>query len=64
MPAKLPFLSLFDSAPQALNEIRVTADVPEAKRAKEFAVEEESHFIDFKRSDMWIAKERVFIDRR
>ena len=64
MPAKILFLSLFDSVPQALNEICVTADVPEATRAMELAVEDESHFIDFKRSAMWIAKERVFIDRR
>jgi hypothetical protein len=30
----------------------------------EIAVADESRFIDFKKSAMWIAKERVFIDRR
>ena len=40
------------------------ADVPEAKRAMEIAIEDETHFIDFKRSNMFIGKEHVFIDRR
>ena len=37
---------------------------PEGQRARQIAVEDESHFIDFSRSAMWVAKERVFIDRR
>lgn len=37
---------------------------PERSRAAELAVEDERKFIDFSRSAMWIAKERVFIDRR
>jgi hypothetical protein len=37
---------------------------PEGQRATQVAVEDESHFIDFPRSAMWVAKERVFIDRR
>ncbi len=45
-------------------DLATLANVPEAKRAMEVAVEDESHFIDFPRSAMWIAKERVFIDRR
>ena len=45
-------------------DLATLANVPEAKRAMEIAVEDESHFIDFPRSAMWIAKERVFIDRR
>lgn len=40
------------------------ANVPEANRAMEIAIEDEAKFIDFKRSAMWIGKERVFIDRR
>ena len=40
------------------------ADVPEARRAMEIAIEDERKFIDFSRSAMWIGKERVFIDRR
>ncbi len=37
---------------------------PESALGARLAVEDESKFIDFKRSAMWIAKERVFIDRR
>ena len=40
------------------------ANVPEAAKAMELAVEDERKFIDFARSAMWIGKERVFIDRR
>ncbi|MCP5201817.1 MAG: EthD domain-containing protein [Gammaproteobacteria bacterium] len=40
------------------------ANVPEAIRAMELAIEDEAKFIDFKRSAMWIGKERTFIDRR
>lgn len=45
-------------------DLMAMADVPEANRAMEIAVDDERKFIDFKRSSMWIAKERVFIDRR
>jgi hypothetical protein len=40
------------------------ADIPEAARAMEIAIEDETKFIDFKQSAMWIGKEHVFIDRR
>ena len=40
------------------------ANVPEANRAMEIAIEDEKHFIDFTRSAIFIGKERVFIDRR
>lgn len=45
-------------------ELAAVGETPEGKRAMEIAVEDESKFIDFARSAMWIAKERVFIDRR
>jgi uncharacterized protein (TIGR02118 family) len=38
--------------------------IPERARGGELAVADESKFIDFKRSAMWIAKERVFVDVR
>jgi hypothetical protein len=38
--------------------------IPERARGGELAVEDESNFIDFGRSAMWIAKERVFVDVR
>ena len=38
--------------------------IPERVNAGELAVSDESNFIDFKRSAMWIAKERVFVDVR
>ncbi len=37
---------------------------PESALGQKLAVEDESKFIDFKRSAMWLAKEKVFIDRR
>jgi len=40
------------------------ANVPEAARAMELAIEDERKFIDFRRSAMWLGKEHVFIDRR
>lgn len=40
------------------------SEVPEARHAMEIAIEDERKFIDFRRSAMWIGKERVFIDRR
>jgi uncharacterized protein (TIGR02118 family) len=45
-------------------ELATIANSPEARRAMEIAVEDERKFIDFPRSAMWIAKERVFIDKR
>ena len=45
-------------------DLLTMANVPEATRAMELAIEDERKFIDFKRSAMWIGKERVFIDRR
>jgi uncharacterized protein (TIGR02118 family) len=36
---------------------------PEVAEAGRRAIEDEAKFIDFKRSAIWIAKERVFIDR-
>jgi uncharacterized protein (TIGR02118 family) len=38
--------------------------VPERARGGQLAIADESTFIDFKRSAMWIAKERVFVDVR
>jgi len=38
--------------------------IPERVRGGELAVADESKFIDFERSAMWIAKERVFVDLR
>lgn len=35
---------------------------PEFRAAGARAIEDESHFIDFQRSSMWLAKEHVFID--
>lgn len=37
---------------------------PERREAGRVAVEDESNFIDFKRSAMWIGKEHVFVDHR
>jgi uncharacterized protein (TIGR02118 family) len=45
-------------------ESAAAAGTPEARRAGQLAVEDEGNFIDFKNSSMWIAKERVVIDRR
>ncbi len=45
-------------------DLAAMANVPEAIRAMELAIEDETKFIDFPRSAMWIGKERVFIDRR
>ncbi len=36
---------------------------PERQEANRRAIEDESRFIDFRRSAMWIAKEHVFVDR-
>ena len=40
------------------------ANVPEAARAMEIAVDDERKFIDFPTSCIFIGKEHVFIDRR
>ena len=45
-------------------DLMAVGATPEGQRAMQIAVEDESHFIDFPRSAMWVAKERVFIDRR
>lgn len=45
-------------------DLAAIASSPEGQRAMAIAVEDESKFIDFRRSAMWIGKERVFIDRR
>lgn len=37
---------------------------PEMTRGRQLAEEDESKFIDFARSSMWLAKERVFVDYR
>ena len=37
---------------------------PESQEANRRAIEDESKFIDFKRSCMWLAKEHVFVDHR
>lgn len=46
------------------SELMTIANTPEGKKAMEIAVEDEAKFIDFSKSAMWIAKERVFIDQR
>jgi hypothetical protein len=35
---------------------------PERREANRRAIEDESRFIDFSRSAMWLAKEHVFVD--
>lgn len=45
-------------------DLLTMANIPEATRAMELAIEDETKFIDFQRSAMWIGKEHVFIDRR
>jgi len=45
-------------------DLLTIAQTPEGKQAMALAVEDEAKFIDFSKSAMWIAKERVFIDRR
>jgi len=37
---------------------------PERRLANQRAIEDESKFIDFRRSTMWLAKEHVFVDHR
>ncbi|MDK1025005.1 MAG: EthD domain-containing protein [Gammaproteobacteria bacterium] len=43
---------------------RGAAPTPEAADANRAAIEDESKFIDFKRSSMWVVKEHTIIDRR
>lgn len=45
-------------------ESAAAAGTPEARRAGELAVADEANFIDFRNSSIWVAKERVVIDRR
>jgi len=45
-------------------DLSMAGSTPEGRRAMQIAVEDEAKFIDFANSAMWIAKERVFIDRR
>ena len=45
-------------------DLAAVGSMPEGQRAMQVAVEDESYFIDFPRSAMWVAKERVFVDRR
>jgi hypothetical protein len=40
------------------------AGMPERVKAAEIAREDESKFVDFTKSAIWMAKEHVFIDRR
>lgn len=42
----------------------LTGSTPEQVAAGRRAVADEAHFIDFKRSTMWLAKEHVFVDHR
>jgi len=44
-------------------ELAGAITTPEGARAMELMVEDESKFVDFKRSTLWVAKEHVFIDR-
>jgi len=43
---------------------RVSGSAPERQDANARAIEDESKFIDFARSSMWLAKEHVFVDHR
>lgn len=45
-------------------ELAGAVATPEGARAMELLVEDESKFVDFKRSALWVAKEHVFIDRQ
>ena len=44
-------------------ELAGAVTTPEGARAMDLLVEDESKFVDFKRSALWVAKEHVFIDR-
>jgi len=45
-------------------DLAIMGSTPEGRRALQIAVQDEANFIDFANSAMWLAKERVFIDRR
>lgn len=45
-------------------DLATIGNTAEGQRAMAIAVEDESRFIDFARSAMWVGKERTFIDRR
>jgi uncharacterized protein (TIGR02118 family) len=45
-------------------EMALLGNSSEGRRAAQIAVEDEAYFIDFTNSAIWLAKERVFIDRR
>jgi len=45
-------------------DLALMGSTPEGRRAMQIAVEDEAKFIDFANSAIWLAKERVFIDRR
>jgi EthD domain len=45
-------------------DLVLMGSTPEGRRAMQIAVEDETNFIDFANSAIWLAKERVFIDRR
>jgi uncharacterized protein (TIGR02118 family) len=45
-------------------DLALMGSTPEGKRAMQIAVEDEANFIDFANSAIWLAKERLFIDRR
>jgi hypothetical protein len=45
-------------------DLMTVGNTVEGRRAMEIAVEDESRFIDFANSAIWIGKERVMIDRR
>jgi hypothetical protein len=45
-------------------DLALMGSTPEGQSAMQIAVEDEAHFIDFANSAIWLAKERVFVDRR
>jgi uncharacterized protein (TIGR02118 family) len=46
-----------------LDRAQLQVSTPERREANRRAIEDESTFIDFPRSCMWLAKEHVFVDR-
>jgi hypothetical protein len=45
-------------------DLATIGNTPEGRSAMEIAVQDEAKFIDFANSAIWIAKERVLVDRR
>lgn len=45
------------------SEMLAAATTPEGARASQLLIEDETKFVDLKRSSLWVAKEHVFIDR-